>query len=165
MIAVKYRSLFDTKPIGSFTDWEQLVDAFSTSVESVDKERGALWAPVALTEGGRRRNADVERVTALVLDVDGGTAYAEARDALREKTWIAYSTYSHTPESPRFHVVMRLDEAVSGSLWPTEYRKLKERIGFGDNLPAPSHSYFLPQHKPGAEWFFESYAPEKEGKK
>jgi hypothetical protein len=155
MIAVTYPSLFGTTPDRKIGTWDELVEILSDHRENTDKERAPLWSPVTLVPGGTRKNAAVAQVNALVFDVDGGTAYATAKAALADREWIAYSTFSHTPEEERFHLVVRLPDPVSGEAWAKEYDKLRKGIEFGDTLRAPSHSYFLPQHRPGAEYFVE----------
>ena len=155
MIAVTYPSLFGTTPDRKIETWDELVTILSDHRENRDKERAPLWSPVSLVPGGTRKNAAVEAVNALVFDVDGGTAYATAKAALSDREWIAYSTFSHTPEEERFHIVVRLPEPISGEAWARKYDELRKGFDFGDSLRAPSHSYFLPQHRPGAEYFVE----------
>jgi hypothetical protein len=153
MMAVVYPSLFNTRPEATVDSWAELVGMLSHHRENPDKERAAMWSPVSLVDGGTRRNAAVGTVNALVLDVDGGTAYAALRPRLDGREWIAYSTHSHRPDSERFHVVVRLPEPVKGDEWAARYDALRGEFGVGDVLRAPCHSYFVPQHRPGAEWF------------
>lgn len=155
VIAVVYPSLWETKPEATIESWDELVALLSEHRENADKERQALWSPVTLTLGGTRKNAAVERVNALVIDVDGGTAFEKAKEKLVGREWIAYSTYSHTPEEQRYHVVIRLPEPVKGEEWAKAYDGLKAEIGCGDTLRAPCHSYFVPQHQPGTAFFVE----------
>lgn len=155
MIAVVYPSLFNTRPKEAVGSWTELLGILSNHRENPDKERAEMWSPVSLISGGTRRNAAVGTVNALVLDVDGGTAYADLRPRLNGRDWIAYSTHSHRPEAERFHVVVRLPEPVRGEDWAARYDVLRAEYGAGDVLRAPCHSYFVPQHRPGAEWFVE----------
>jgi hypothetical protein len=156
MIAVTYPSLFGTKPDRAIESWDDLKEILSEHRENGDKERAPMWSPVSLADGGTRKNAAVVAVNALVVDVDGGTAYATAKKKLEGREWIAYSTFSHSAEEERFHIVVRLPEPVRGEEWAAKYDALKGEIGCGDNLRAPSHSYFLPQHRPGAEYFVDA---------
>ena len=156
MIAVTYPSLFKTTPDAKVESWDALVDLLSVHRENGDKERAPMWSPVTLADGGKRCNAAIVAVNALVVDVDGGTAFEVAKQRVAGRDWVAYSTHSHTPETPRFHLVVRLDEPISGDRWAKEYDRIRGDIGFGDVLRAPCHSYFLPQHRPNAEWFVEA---------
>lgn len=155
MIAVTYPSLFKTTPDAKVESWDALVDLLSVHRENGDKERAPMWSPVTIADGGKRSNAAIVAVNALVVDVDGGTAFEVAKQRVAGRDWVAYSTHSHTPETPRFHLVVRLDEPISGDRWAKEYDRIRAGIDFGDVLRAPCHSYFLPQHRPDAEWFIE----------
>lgn len=155
MIAVTYPSLFKTTPDAKVESWGALVDLLSVHRENGDKERAPMWSPVTIADGGKRSNAAIVAVNALVVDVDGGTAFEVAKQRVAGRDWVAYSTHSHTPENPRFHLVVRLDEPISGDRWAKEYDRIRAGIDFGDVLRAPCHSYFLPQHRPDAEWFIE----------
>lgn len=155
-VAVMYRSLYDTRPVQEVTSWGSLVQELQEHSEAKrDKEAGPLWSPVSLIPGGKRRNADVLAVNALVVDYDGGTALPEIEGRLQGREWIAYSTYSHSLGDPRFHLVVRLPEPISPEKWGEAYRSLRRALGLeqGDHLPAPCHSYFRPQHRPGSEFF------------
>jgi hypothetical protein len=155
MIAVSYPSLFEVRPAAKIESWGELVAMLSDHRENTDKERAALWSPVSLQTGGTRKNASVTAVNALVLDVDGGTAWRDLRPRLSGWDWIAYSTHSHRQGAERFHAVVRLPEPIKGEEWAARYDGLKGLFGAGDSLRAPCHSYFVPQHQPGAEWFVE----------
>ena len=155
MIAVTYPSLFKTVPDRRVESWESLVELLSTHRENAEKERAPMWSPVTLADGGKRCNAAVVAVNAMVVDVDGGTAFEVAKQRVADREWVAYSTHSHTEQNPRFHLVVRLDEPISGDRWAKEYDRIRGEIGCGDVLRAPCHSYFLPQHPPKGEWFVE----------
>lgn len=155
MIAVVYPSLWETRPEATIESWDELVALLSDHRENADKERQRLWSPVSLVDGGKRSNASVEKVNALVVDVDGGTAFEQAKKKLDGREWIAYSTFSHEPSEERYHIVVRLPEPVPGEEWAKAYDALKAEIGCGDNLRAPCHSYFVPQHRAGTAYFVE----------
>lgn len=155
MIAVVYPSLYGTRPVSEIPSWDRLVELLSEHRENRDKERQAMWSPVSLVPGGTRRNAAVVAVNALVVDVDGGTAYATAKSRLSGRDWIAYSTFSHSADEERYHIVVRLPEPIEAQYWAESYDDLVSEIAGGDSLRAPCHAYFLPQHQPGADWFVE----------
>lgn len=151
-IAVRYHRLTNTKMEPLADSWEELVAALVFHRESVAKEDGELWSPVIpKTDGPRRRcNAAVAAVSAAVLDVDDGTPLEKIVGSLAGE-WIAYSTWSHEPTHPRYHVVLRLDVPVPADDWRATYERMNPHVA--DWLPAVSHAYFLPQHAPGAQWF------------
>ena len=152
MIAVKYRRLTDTRMEPFADSWAELVAALSVHRETADKFDGGLWSPVVPTDDGPRKrcNAAVAAVSAIVLDVDDGQPLDDFTAGLGGE-WIAYSTWNHTPEAPRYHVVMRLSEPVPVAEWRDTYERGNGHRA--DWLPAASHAYFLPEHAPGAPWF------------
>lgn len=163
MIAVVYPSLYEVRPAAKIGSWDELVGMLSNHRENAIKERAEMWSPVSLQTGGTRKNAAIAAVNALVLDVDGGTAWRDLRPRLSGWDWIAYSTHSHRPGAERFHAVVRLPEPLKGEEWAARYDGLKGLFGAGDSLRAPCHSYFVPQHQPGAEWFVEVGQKEVKG--
>lgn len=115
-----------------------------------------MWSPVALAQNGTRKNASVQAVNALVIDVDGGTAYETVKESLVGREWVAYSSFSHKESDPHYHVVVKLENPVSGNEWQQEYKRMRAEFGnVGDSLSAPSHAYYLPQHQPGTAYFVE----------
>jgi hypothetical protein len=110
---------------------------------------GSAFVPSVRAAGSATQTA------AYPLIADGGTAYATARERLAGRDWVAYSTFSHSAEEERYHIVVRLPEPIAGEHWAESYDDLLAEIGGGDSLRAPCHAYFLPQHRPGADWFFE----------
>ena len=162
--AVVYPSLFKTKPARTIESWADLVATLQDHLPSKTKKMQALWSPVSLRKGGSRSNDSVQQVNALVVDVDGGTAYAQAKQVVAGREWVAYSSYSHTDAEPHYHLVVKLDKPVSGDEWHAAYASLKAELGgIGDNLSAPSHAYFLPQHQPGTAYFVEASNETEQG--
>lgn len=81
--------------------------------------------------GPRRKEAAVLARTLVTLDIDYGTRDTPeaVKTALGKTLWLLYSTHSHTPETPRYRLVIPLSREVS----PDEYlpiaRRIAERIG------------------------------------
>lgn len=109
----------------------------------------ALWSPVTYKPNTTRRNANVSAVNAYVLDLDGIHLDA-VRDLLVGLEWVAYSTWSHSPQKPSFHVVLPLVTPVAADAWPATWRKIDALFGsVGDPAAKdPSRAYFCPQHHP-----------------
>jgi len=132
--------------------WDELSALLSEHRELADKFDGALWSPVIpLPNGpGRRCNAAIAAVSAVVLDIDDGTPLATVVAGLTGD-WVAYSTWNHTARKPRYHVVLRLPQPVPADEWHETYQRVNDHRA--DWLPAVSHAYFLPAHAPGRPWF------------
>jgi hypothetical protein len=92
----------------------QALESLASDQESLDslikqeKDRVGLFSPVRYLPDTRRAKANVETVTALVLDSDDGGALADAIAQLDGYEALIYTTHSHTPELPRFRVVIPL---------------------------------------------------------
>lgn len=152
MIAVGYKSLTDTQMYELAGTWRDLRAILSQHRETSSKFAGALWSPVIPSPDGpgRRCNIAIVALSAVVLDIDDGTPL-EAATADLTGEWIAYSTWNHHPDRPRYHVVMRLPVPVPARDWAATYERLNGH--HADWLPAVSHAYFLPEHGHGAQWF------------
>lgn len=90
----------------------RFVDRFRRAPSYPNKDALPRWCAATL-RGGRRRLADVERVHMLVLDVDheaDGQAIARAFGGVQG---FAHSTWSSTPMSPRFRVVLFLARPIT----------------------------------------------------
>ena len=80
-------------------------------------------------KNGKRNNASVVNRWIVCLDADSGDA--DLRSDLELTcpfTYVLYSTHSHTPEKPRYRVVIPLDREVT----PDEYAAISRRLA--DNL-------------------------------
>jgi hypothetical protein len=123
------------------------------------------WSPARFT-GDRRVNAAVEAITALVLDVDDGGAWAAAHAAFGAFAGLLHTSYSHgqttdkdgQPCPPRicFRVILPLVRPVT----PHEHARLwawaaDHALAHGlrlDPAPkAPGQFWYLPAVRPGAE--------------
>ena len=115
---------------------------------------GAAWAPA--TFNGKRAKANARQVCALVLDYDGGAAPLDAVRPLDERgvCYILHTTHSHTPDAPKFRVVIPLARPVSAEVWPDFYPRAARFFGQGktdEKCKDASRLYFLPSHPKNRE--------------
>ena len=77
-------------------------------------------------DGGRRKADSIVSRSLVTLDIDYGQADTPdvIEDALYGIAWALYSTHSHTPEAPRYRLVLPLSRDVT----PEEYVPLARRI-------------------------------------
>jgi hypothetical protein len=106
-----------------------------------------LWSPVKYRDGWKERGTEgVTHVSCLVLDYDAGVRIPEATGVWSELFHLVHTTWSHTPEHPRFRVILPLAVPVPAAeferLWDWAY----ERAG-GDidrQLSGVAATYALP---------------------
>ncbi|MGC4047929.1 MAG: phage/plasmid primase, P4 family [Armatimonas sp.] len=108
-----------------------------------------------------RGNAGVDTLCCLVLDFDDGTAPDSliAEWSKRGLAFVVHSTYSHTPDSPRWRAVFPLEKPVGPPRWKEIYQALAADLGKGNADPAckdPARMYYLPAHPEGVTPFVHS---------
>lgn len=135
-----FQSLTDTTALCKDTIWSDLFSDFSKP----QKFTGRGWSPAEF-HPPERKLENVERVHALVLDYDGNVSIDEMLTALAGYQCHIHTTRSHTPECPRFRVVLPLSRSVT----PKEYESLwagaAERWPGLDKSPKdPSRFWFVP---------------------
>lgn len=145
--AVKFRHIKDNEPRLFAISWCGLSALLQISVANEDKSRRELWSPVTYLPGTTRGNRNVDQVTCLVVDMDG-EAFDHARlDGLE---YVAYTTWSHTPDDQHWHLVLPLAYPVPADRWHEVWTRLHERINVvGDpQTKDPARIFYRPQHKP-----------------
>lgn len=77
-------------------------------------------------DGGRRKGDSITSRSLVTLDIDYGQADTPEiiADVLYDTAWALYSTHSHTPEAPRFRLVVPLSREVT----PDEYIPIARRL-------------------------------------
>lgn len=107
-----------------------------TSMRSRAKKRVKselrLWSPAVYPPGTPKRGTEhVLRLSCLVLDYDGGLPVSTAR-ALWDGWWSTlHTTWSHTPETPKFRVVLPLAKPIDAARWPELWEWAVARGGEG----------------------------------
>ena len=120
-------------------------------------ERTYLWAPVTLVDPHDGiSNDNVESLTALVYDFDHATLdeMAALLSAFEDYEYACNSSWRHTPEAPRFRLVLPLAEPVSPaahrSLWQQYADLAIARSGAHPDPKCkdPAHRYYWPSAHP-----------------
>ena len=154
-----FDSLTDNYPSPANLAWPH---DFNDWLETGRKEDAALWSPVTYKTGGMRvkgqTEANIATVHAIVLDYDGKPQVVTIERA--QEVWgcfehVIYTTFQHTPEKPRFRVVMPLTRAVTTDefrrIWAWVHTFASERDVAFDPLSDPGRIYYIPTRRPGAE--------------
>lgn len=131
--------------------------------EIADKTQAPLWAPVVLKDGATRRcKESVEAVTALVIDYDHGIDICDAVEPFRipKISWMAYTTFNHTKENPRFRLIVPLSHPIAADDWPGFWE-----AAISDLAPLADQSckdcsriYYVPSRPIGSRDWWEHYA-------
>lgn len=146
--AVKFRDVKSNQPQRFACSWLGLSQLLQISVANRDKTARELWSPVIYRPGTTRGNDNVRYVTCLVADMDS-EAFDYARlDGLE---YLAYTTWSHSPDDPHWHLVLPLAHPVPAAMWHGVWQRLHERIAvIGDpQTKDPARIFYRPQHRPG----------------
>lgn len=115
-------------------------------------------------KGGRRKKDCVVFRSALTLDMDHAEAdIPERMEMFFDFRCLIYSTHKHTPESPRFRLVIPLARNVSPDEYAAVARKVAEDIGmelFDDTTYEPSRLMYWPSTSADGEFVFRDVAGE-----
>ena len=115
-------------------------------------------------KGGRRKKDCVVFRSALTLDMDHAEAdIPERMEMFFDFRCLIYSTHKHTPESPRFRLVVPLSRNVSPDEYAAVARKVAEDIGmemFDDTTYEPSRLMYWPSTSADGEFVFRDVAGE-----
>jgi putative DNA primase/helicase len=112
------------------------------------KKGHIAFSPGVLRTGATRSSNSVERISALVADIDDGFSLDELKPAITQFSWIAYSSYSHFPAEGKFkfRLVFFLTRICTVQEWSSVWAGMNQLLG-GHCDPAckdPSRLYFLP---------------------
>ncbi|MEM6794207.1 MAG: hypothetical protein AAF725_09505, partial [Acidobacteriota bacterium] len=94
---------------------------------SAPKRDLRLWSPALYGPDVTRASENVLHLSCLVLDYDGGVSPDLAAATWEEYFHILHSTWSHTPERPKFRVVLPLAAPVKAEDWPAVYAWAQRR--------------------------------------
>jgi len=121
----------------------------------VDKLALPAWSP-AIFEGDRRSKAGAISLDLLVLDYDDGTPIADAVSRWCRWPGLLHTSWSHTPEVPKFRVVLPLRSPIPAAGWAQAWSWAAQHSGRSID-PAckdPSRIYFASAIPAGGESTF-----------
>jgi hypothetical protein len=108
--------------------------------------------------GGRRKKDTVESRSMICLDADHADAgFLERVTAEFQHQCAIYSTHSHTPEEPRFRLVIPLSRDVSPDEYGALARLVAQEIGmdaFDDGTYQPERLMYWPSCPSDGEYIF-----------
>lgn len=137
--------------------WEEFA-AFLTAEppEAGDKAERGWYCPAEFRPAYRDSDNFVARY-AITFDFDHveASTWDDVYACWGGLDYAIYTTFSHTPEKPRFRVVLPLDRPVTYDEYQAISRKLAADIGIelvARESFVPSQMMYLPTRKPGAEF-------------
>lgn len=130
---------------------------------ATDKEKkaakdGLAWIPCsAIDPAGKREQSNMNLAFAMVLDIDIGMALEDVVAKLGEYEYVLHSSYSHSPEKPKWRVVIPFRTPIPAQDLPRVFDVFQTRFG-GALDPAcghdPARMYYLPACPADAESIF-----------
>ena len=146
-----YRSVRDRRGRRERWTWTDLSERLRQPLRGQAKDRLPLWSPVSFYEGASRGAAGVAWVHLLVWDYDDGTPIDMAVAPWMAWPWLVYTTWGHTPEHPKFRLVLPLAHPIRGRDWKARAWPAAVELAAGEPDPKckdPSRMYFLPGAPP-----------------
>ncbi|MBK7864336.1 MAG: hypothetical protein IPJ65_38200 [Archangiaceae bacterium] len=91
--------------------------ALQDNTTPLPKDRAPMWSPCSFKDDSRLE-ANAYEVSTLVLDFDNGRPDSKLLRALNV-THLWHTSASHTPETPKWRLIIELDAPISAKAWPT----------------------------------------------
>lgn len=147
----------DTRPRGEDASWGEHRKRL-LRFDLREEKSGPCWSPVRYVDRATRGNAGVESVSMAVLDVDDGTDPETIRRLLESRSfeYVIHSTFSSTPDHPKFRVIVPLGKPCPAEKWPTVFSRLCDLLTNGHTDRATRDAarlFFLPTARPGGKTF------------
>ena len=93
------------------------------------KETLPCWAPATFKPGAKRNSRSVLELSCRVLDYDDGTTPEEASAIWEQSFHVVHTSWSHTPERPRFRLVLPLAKPCPVAFWPRLWLWAEQHCG------------------------------------
>ena len=125
------------------------------SADASQKDGLAMWNAGEF-EDDYRSIRSLQKQHLLLFDIDDGNVTREdIHEALNPLSFLAHTTFTHTPESPRWRVAILTSRPMTPEEYRTVWRKLAERFpGVDMKTGDPGRGFFVPVERPGYEYKF-----------
>ena len=119
----RFHHIRDNHPQRLISEWQEFAGLFTIHKIAASKEACNLFSMTYYKEKTLRGNNNIESMSGAVLDFDGKDENAltleKVLPVLKSYTTLAYTTFSHKPEQPRFRVILPFAETIK----PLSYRE------------------------------------------
>lgn len=161
----EFSNAWSRTPNAKTLSWEALSYGLTDALDrepGTDKRALGAWSPASYPHEATRAKANVQAVSCLVLDYDDGTSPDAAVRRWSRWTGLLHTTWSHSPELPKFRVVLPLAEPVAASNWLRAWRwaELYSNREIDRSCKDPSRLYFLPYRPIGNGFRADDFGPE-----
>jgi hypothetical protein len=167
IVCTWWASLFQPRGWRWSTSWATFAARCAQPDTFPTKDAPPRWS-AATFQGDYRRLANVEATAAVVLDLDGQRGEVPTRERVVEafdgRLLVAHTTWSSTPERPRWRVVLPLSRLVNVEEHDRCWRaatELVERTGIAPDYGAKdaSHAWAVPAQRPDYEYLLVAGEP------
>jgi hypothetical protein len=121
----------DNRPQESAYSWPDLVRLLSRHTTRTTKEGLPAWSPTQYGARKHRNKANVEAITALVLDFDTGIDPDVFKRGWTPYEYMVHSSFSHCEGFAKWRAVFPLATPILSSEWARVYAKLAHNLGRG----------------------------------
>ncbi len=147
--------------------WDEFTAELSRP-EIRGQKDGAGFIPASFAQPYRKAE-NVIGISCIVLDVDGKDAPppapAEAHQWLRSQGWahVIHTSFSHTPDQPRYRCCIRIDAPISVAHWKNVHAIIRSALpesisaAIDTACTDPARFYYLPAVPAGRAELFEHY--------
>lgn len=159
-----WAAVTNTQPKHGLVTWSQLATRLTTFQVFPDKAAAPLWSPCRMRPGSRRRSAAaVEAMSCIVLDFDAGSHWSEVLPHWAGVAGVVHTSWSHTPQHPKWRLVMPLRRLVPAANWRRVWEWAAERsvVEVDGKCKDTSRAYFVPAVR-SEDWPRESFILEGE---
>lgn len=118
--AAKFNNKNDAAPVMWVGSLHELLGEHTVT----ERKDGLLFSPADYGEAKRRLNKNVEHINFLVYDLDEITPhnFLEIQNNINKFAHIYYTTFSHSPEKPKYRVIFPLSTPLGVKEFPEYWR-------------------------------------------
>lgn len=147
---------FDKHPrsrVWSWAWWERELQRPHALARGAEAKTRDCFSAVRLGRGGK-----VVAITAAVFDFDGGTTRRRIERVLGAYRHIGYSTVNHTPDRPRYRVIIQLARDVAPDALDALYEHVEE-LGLHPDRSCchATRKFLFPEQREGSGFEFWSH--------
>lgn len=155
----RFKSEKSVRPTSETWDAATLRSFVERPLSREEKSGSPGWSPVSYRPGTTRAKANVEKIYAGVLDIDGGASLEDTAFELDLSgfEYAIHTTFSHRNDgqTDRFRVILPLAEPVPAEAWPGAFQELCRLVpgAIGpEQAKDASRFFYTPIARPGAPY-------------